>query len=185
MKANLSTDYIFTKPGHCQALGHKAKWDPGLTLTKLSLFLLRAFPHLFLEYPPQNLPKPSTPIQSVSKQVTTLTQAINPHFSGFLPSSTYLKLFYPWRSSKRSTFMTILWPTLLMAPLSISISILNLFCLIYPVRMLTHTSFLILSFSEFIIPFSIPDPTCKGILDFQPSLLYWVELCHPWNLWPS
>ena len=75
--------------------------------------------------------------------------------------------------------MTILWPTLLTAPLSISISILNLFCLIYPVRMLTHTSFLILSFSEFIIPFSIPDPMCKAILDFQPSLLYWVELCHP------
>ena len=63
-----------------------------------------------------------------------------------------------------------------MAPLSISISILNLFCLIYPVRMLTHTSFLILSFSELIIPVSIPDPMCKGISDFQlqPSVLCWI-----------
>ena len=47
MKANLTTDYIFTKSGHCQALGYKAKADTGLTLTKLSQSQLRAFPHLF------------------------------------------------------------------------------------------------------------------------------------------
>lgn len=46
MKANLTTDYIFTKSGHCQALGYKAKSDTGLTLTKLSQSQLRAFPHL-------------------------------------------------------------------------------------------------------------------------------------------
>lgn len=127
MKANLSTDYVFTKPGHCQALGHKAKWDPGLTLTKLSLFLLRAFPHLFLEYPLQNLPKPSTPKSQIKQHLLCQPAFSRRHCSHWLPPNTPLasatpatlcpacftllpsSYLYPHRWSPCWT-MTLYWP---------------------------------------------------------------------------